>query len=148
MNIIDLLLLLTGFAGLILGGNLLVQGAVAIARRLNISPMIGLTIIAVGTSLPELITSVIAARRGQSDVALGNVIGSNIFNILGILGLTSVLRPIEIPPVIISLDIWVMTASTILLMVFAWSGQRLDRREGLLMVSGYAAYLVWLGINQ
>lgn len=141
--------MIIGLGVTIVSARLLVSNAISIATGLGVSEaLIGLTIVAVGTSLPELITSVIAARKGQSDVALGNVIGSNIFNILGILGVTSLLRPIEIPAVIASLDIWVMTAATVLLIVFAWTGQRINRREGFLMISGYTAYLVWLGINQ
>ena len=106
--------------------------------------MIGLTVVAVGTSLPELITSVVAARKGQSDVAIGNFIGSNIFNILGILGATALLKPIGVPPQFIQLDIWVMLSATALLLFFARTGWCIGRGEAALMLTGYASYTAYL----
>lgn len=96
---------------------------------------------AIGTSLPELATSIIAARKGQSDVAFGNVVGSNIFNLLGV---TATLQPINIPPVMAAVDIWVMAAATLTLLIFAWTGWRIDRREGAVLLLCYGGYLVWL----
>lgn len=141
--------MLVGLSIMLVGAHLLVSSAVDIASTLGISEaVIGLTVVAIGTSLPELVTSVIAARKGQSDVAFGNIVGSNIFNILGILGVTSILRPIDVPSVIASLDIWIMLSATVLLVVFAWSGRRIARREGAFLAIGYTVYLAWLVSNQ
>ena len=126
-------LALVGLVSTIFGARLLVQGAVAIAQGLGMSEtVIGLTIVAIGTSMPELVSAVIAVRKGQGDVAMGNVIGSNIFNILGILGITAIVHPMTVPPEIICLDIWVMTAATAGLIAAAWQGWRVARVEGAL----------------
>ena len=133
------------FVGLvvtILGARFLVSGAVSIAQAAGLSEtVIGLTIVAIGTSMPELVTSIIAVRKGQGDVALGNVLGSNIFNILGILGITALVQPMIVPAEIIRLDIWVMCAATVLLLLFARSGWTISRREGTLFALAYAVYL-------
>ena len=141
----NVIVLISGMAITILSAGYVVQGAVSLATELGISEtVIGLTIIAIGTSLPELITSVIAARKGQSDVALGNVIGSNIFNILGILGVTALLQPMDIPAAIVTQDIWIMLGVTALFVIFARTGWRISRREGLVMALGYCAYVGYL----
>lgn len=138
-------LFVVGLAATVFGARLLVGGAVELARGYGISEtIIGLTIVAVGTSLPELVTSVMAAIRRQGDVALGNVIGSNIYNILGILGITAILIPIPVPPEIMRLDLWVMIAVTALLLIFAFTGRKLSRMEGGVLTAGYAAYLAVL----
>ncbi|WP_418595318.1 calcium/sodium antiporter [Ponticoccus sp. (in: a-proteobacteria)] len=140
-----LALAVVGLVVTILGARALVTGAVQIAQAVGLSEtVIGLTIVAIGTSMPELVTSVIAVRRGQGEVALGNVLGSNIFNILGILGVTALVSPLAVPPEIIRADIWVMSAAAVLLVVFARTGWRLGRREGAVMLGGYAAYMGWL----
>ena len=132
----------------VLGARFLVQGAVGLAQAAGVSEaVIGLTIVAIGTSLPELVTSIMAARKGESDVALGNVIGSNIFNILGILGVTALVHPIAVPAEILRLDIWIMGAATLVLIWVSMTGWRIGRREGLAMVAAYAAYLAWLGVG-
>ena len=137
-------LLLAGLLATIVGAKLLVTAAVSMATAWGISEAtIGLTIVAIGTSMPELITSVIAARKGQSDVAFGNVVGSNLFNILGILGITAMLKPLQVPAAIASFDIWVMLLATALLIVVAISGWRITRREGTLLVLGYVSYIVY-----
>ena len=137
-----------GLIALFVGSSLLVEGAVNIARAAGISEaVIGLTILAIGTSLPELVTSIMAARKGESDVALGNVIGSNIFNVLGILGVTALVHPIAVPAEILRLDIWIMGAATLVLIWVSMTGWRIGRREGLAMVAAYAAYLAWLGVG-
>lgn len=129
----------------IVGARLLVSGAVSAAQAIGISEaVIGLTVVAIGTSMPELATSVIAMRKGQGDVAFGNVIGSNIFNILGILGVTAIVQPMQAPPEIIRFDIWVMAAAAVLLVLFARSGWRIGHLEGVLLTSLYLAYLAWL----
>jgi len=94
--------------------------------------------------MPELVTSIIAVRKGQGDVALGNILGSNIFNILGILGLTAIVQPLSVPVQIVQFDIWVMLATTLLLVTFARTGWRIGRAEGGIMVASYFAYLGWL----
>lgn len=134
-----------GLLGIVAGANLLIGGAVGLARSFGISEtIIGLTIVAVGTSLPELVTSVIAAFKRHGDVALGNVIGSNIFNLLGILGATALYRPIAVPEEILDFDSWVMLVATALLIVFAMTRRKIERWEGTLLFGGYGAYLAVL----
>lgn len=129
----------------IVGARWLVDGAIALARGLGVAEaVIGLTIVAVGTSLPELVTSVIAARRGHGDVALGNVLGSNIYNVLGILGVTAAIAPIAVPEQIGSLDVWVMLLATLLLLGAVATKRRVTRAEGGVFVLLYAAYLGYL----
>lgn len=136
---------LAGLVITIFGARFLVSGAVTIAQAAGLSEtVIGLTIVAIGTSMPELVTAIIAVRKGQGDVALGNVIGSNIFNVLGVLGITAVVHPVAIPPEIIRLDIWVMAASSLLLILFALTGRKLSRAEGAFFLLGYAAYVAVL----
>jgi cation:H+ antiporter len=127
------------------GARLLVDNAIVVARDIGVSDtIIGLTVVAVGTSLPELVTSAVAAFRRHSDVALGNIIGSNIYNVLGILGITALVAPIRVPPEIIRLDIWVMVAATALVVLFVRTGMRIVRLEGLALLLAYAVYLGWL----
>ena len=137
-----------GLVVTVFAAKFLVQGAVAVAADLGVSEtVIGLTIVAIGTSMPELVTSVVAARRGQVDVALGNIIGSNIFNVLGILGATAMISPFAVPSQIVAFDIWVMVAATVALCTVAVTGWRITRGEGgALMISyvGYLSYLVWM----
>lgn len=126
------------------GGNLLVTSAIAIAADLGVSDeVIGLTVVAVGTSLPELATSVIAALRKQGEIALGNVLGSNIFNILFIGGLTGIIAPTIIPPSILAVDLWVVVGASLVVMLLAYTGRRLSRLEGAVMVALYAAYTLF-----
>ena len=119
-----------GAAVIIVGGDLSVDGAVAIAKQLGISEaVIGLTIVALGTSLPELVTSVVAARKGNSDIALGNIVGSNIFNALLILGTTAIIKPIPVPFTSI-IDLFILLGVSIYLSITARTGKRLTRLEG------------------
>lgn len=142
---LSLLIALVGLVIIIFGARFLVSGAVSIAQTAGLSEaVIGLTIVAIGTSMPELVTSVIAVRKGEGSVALGNVLGSNIFNILGILGITVLVKPMDVPSEIASLDIWVLCATTLILVAFARSGWTISRREGGLLTLGYAAYLTVL----
>jgi cation:H+ antiporter len=139
------LLAFGGIAVLVFGATLLVDGAIQIARDYGISEtIIGLTVVAVGTSLPEFATSAVAAYRKEADVAIGNVVGSNIYNILGILGVTALVQPIPMPPEIMAVDIWVMLAAAVVLVVFALSGLRINRWEGGLLLAGYVAYIAVL----
>lgn len=142
---VSLVLFLVGLALIVLGAQGLVTGAVALAGKLGLSDaVIGLTVVAIGTSMPELVTSVIAARKGQGAVAFGNVVGSNIFNILGILGATALVKPLEVPARFAQLDIWVMLAATALIVWMARSGWTLSRREGAVLLGLYGVYMVWL----
>ena len=135
-------LTLLGLLVLIGGGHLLVGAAVDIARIFGLSEtLIGLTIVAVGTSLPELVTTVIAAWRKQAEVAFGNVIGSNIYNILGIGGATMLLAPGAIPNDLITRDLPVMAGSAILLLLICFFYRRFGRVTGFLLVAGYCVYL-------
>lgn len=131
--------------GLIVGGGIvLVDAAVQIATVLGVSDtVIGLTIVAVGTSFPELVTTVVASIRKQSDIALGNVLGSNIYNVFFIGGVTGLVAPGPVPASILSGDIWILLAAAIVAVVFAFTGGRLGRREGGVLVLTYVAYLVW-----
>ncbi len=132
-----------GLAALIGGAHLLITSAVEIATEFGISEtIIGLTLIAVGTSLPELSVSVIAAFRRHTDVALGNILGSNIFNILGILGISSLITELPVNERIVNIDQWVMAGSALLLIAFIISGWRLNRIEGGILLSIYIAYTV------
>lgn len=134
-----------GLVGVLTGARFLVAGAIDIASQLAIpEAVIGLTIVAVGTSLPELAATIAAAIRRQGDVAFGNVIGSNIFNAAGILGTVALAGPLETPARILGEDVWVMLAATAILLVFAFTGQRVDRREGALLLALYAAYIAWI----
>jgi cation:H+ antiporter len=132
-------------AGLVLtllGARLLVGGAIGLAATAGVpDTVIGLTIVAVGTSLPELVTTAAAVRQGRGDVALGNVIGSNIFNLLGILGATALIRPLAVPEEILRFDIWAMLAATAALVIVARTGWRIERAEGAGLLAAYAAYL-------
>ena len=134
-----------GMALTVGGANLLVNNAIVIAREFGVSDaVIGVTVVAIGTSLPEMVTSVVAAVRRHADVALGNVIGPNIFNVLFTLGVTSMVQPIRVPPEIARLDIWVMLAATALLVLFVRTGMKIVRWEGLALLTAYAAYIWWL----
>ena len=133
-----------GLVALVLGSNIFVDHASDLALALGISEgVVGLTVVAGGTSLPELATSVVAARKGQSAMAIGNVIGSNVFNILLILGLTATISPLAIEGVT-SLDMSVMLASAVLVWLFSFTRYKVERWEGAVLVIGYLAYLAWL----
>jgi cation:H+ antiporter len=136
--------LFAGLALLVVGADRFVSGASEIARALGIAEaVIGLSVVAIGTSLPELATSVVAAVRGETDLALGNVVGSNIFNVLGILGVTGLVHPLPLPPGAL-LDMAVMVATAMLVIPLARTGWSLNRIEGISLVTLYAAYLGWL----
>jgi cation:H+ antiporter len=139
-------MIIGGLLALVFGGQLVVNNAIALAQHFGLSErLIGLTILAAGTSLPELATSAVAAYRKNTDIAIGNVIGSNIFNIFFILGITSTVQPISYNTAM-NFDLKVLGASTILLMVFMFTlnTRKLDRWEALLMLGGYLAYTLVL----
>lgn len=132
---------------LVLGAQALVDSAVSLGRLLGVGELvIGLTVLAVGSSLPELATSVTAALRGERDIAVGNVIGSCTFNLLGCLGLTALLAPdaLPVPPSVARFDLWVMVAATIALLPVAMSGRLIARWEGVVLLSYYGAYIAYL----
>lgn len=131
-----------GIIGLPLGAHFLIVGAVDIAKTLGLSEaVIGLTIVAIGTSLPELATTIAAALKKQADVALGNVIGSNMFNILAIMGAASFFGPLSVPPELLRLDLWVMLASSLILIPFVFKGFQFTRPIGIAFVALYGFYL-------
>ncbi len=135
--------LVLGLVCLVVGSRLLLRGAVDLSAQLGIpEAVIGLTLVAVGTSLPELAVSVIAAIRRHADVAVGNILGSNIFNLLGILGVSALLQPLPVHARVLAFDQWVMLASAGLLMLFLYTGMRLSRLEGGVLLTAYIAYLV------
>ena len=139
---IAIFLTIIGLIGLPLGAHFTVEGAVATARLLGVSDTtIGLTVVAIGTSLPELSATLMAAIRGKGSVALGNVIGSNIFNLLAIIGITAVVVPIQVPAELIAFDLWVMLAAAMFLTAFAYRRERIGPRIGLGMTSIYVGYI-------
>ena len=144
---LSLLLLVVGIGLLVLGSQLLVTGAVSIATGLGVSSLVvGLTVVAIGTSLPELATSIIAVRRGERDMAVGNIVGSNIFNIGMVLGLPAIIfgEGIPVPAAAIALDLPVMLATAIALLPIAFTGFIIARWEGGLFVAIYVAYTAYL----
>ena len=131
-----------GIGFLIAGADLLVTGATALARAAGVSEeVIGLTLVAVGTSLPELATSIVAAMRRQPDVCLGNVLGSNIFNLLGVTGAAAMVTPIAFHPKILTFDLWALVAVTALLIAVMLTGRRISRIEGAALLVLYTAYI-------
>ncbi len=137
-------LVLIGFAGLIAGSHLFVTGAVDLAKTWGASDaVIGLTVVAFGTSLPELATSLVAAIRRHGDVAIGSIVGSNIFNVLGILSVAALLQPIDTSE-ISRLDLGVMLVTAVALLPLAHSGGRINRIEGAALLSVYIGYTAWL----
>lgn len=135
--------LVLGLLGLPLGADLLVDSAVAIARDYGVSEtVIGLTLVAVGTSLPELATTVMAAIRKQADVALGNVIGSNMFNLLAIIGVASLVGPMQVPAEMLTFDLWVMLGASALLFPFVFLRWNMTKPWGFALTGLYAAYVL------
>ncbi len=139
----DLFFIAAGLVALVAGGKLSVDSAVNIAQSLHVPEVIiGLTIVAVGTSLPELVTSIIATLRGQTDLAVGNIVGSNIFNLLFVMALSSSVRPINVP-LSGNADLYVMTFLSFLLFPLAISQRKIVRLEGLLLLVIYITYMAW-----
>lgn len=141
------ILIVVGVAGIILGGNFVVEGATRAAKLFGMSDtLIGLTIVAIGTSLPELVTSVVAAVKGESDLALGNAIGSSIFNIVFILGMSAVISPMTVD--VLSLyDTLILIAISAVCLLFAATKKKIARWEGAVMVGIYAAYMAYIIIR-
>jgi cation:H+ antiporter len=138
----DGLLVLAGLAALVGGAELLVRAAVAFARAAGVSELtIGLTIVAVGTSLPELATSTVAAFRKEADIAVGNIVGSNIFNVLAILGIAPLIRPIAVDASLYNRDMWMMLGLSLLLPLVARAGYRIGRVKGAVLIASYVGYI-------
>lgn len=143
----DIILIIIGLVGIIGGGELVVNSATSIARQIGISDnVIALTVVAIGTSLPELVTSVVAARKGECDIAIGNVIGSNIFNILFILGLSSVVNPISFG-LDTFIDIIIMGLIGIIVFFFVLKNYRIGNKKGPIMIGLYILYTIYILIR-
>ena len=143
----SLIFIIVGAAAIALGSDWVVDGATTVASAMGISQnLIGLTIVAFGTSLPELVTSVVAAKKKEVDMALGNVIGSNIFNILMVLGMAAAISPMAFLTENI-IDIVILIVFSVIVWIMAWTKKELDRKEGILMVLLYAAYVVYICIR-
>lgn len=134
-----------GILGLAGGAYLLVESSITIAKHFQVPDLvIGISIVAIGTSLPELATSVVASYRGESDISVGNVIGSNIFNVLLVLGLVAVIMPISVGPQAISVDMWVMLAISVIIWPVMRTGLSISRIEGSILLIGYLGYMIYL----
>ncbi|MCC4722213.1 calcium/sodium antiporter [Salinicoccus sp. RF5] len=143
----NILLTIGGLIAIVFGGSMVVDGAIEIALALGMSEtLVGLTIIAVGTSLPEIITSITAAMKNQGDIAFGNIVGSNIFNILFVAGASSTIAPLAIESKLF-FDGWVMVVLTVLLLIFSRTHFRIGRKEGAVMLAAYLAYLAYIIIR-
>lgn len=138
-------LVVGGIGLLVFGADVMVGAGTRLAAQLGVPDrIIGLTIISLGTSLPELSTCIVAARRGQADLAIGNVVGSNIFNILCVLGLASVVHPLQVEPAILNVDSMVMLGASLMLLPIIRIGHLISRREGVLFLTLYAGYIAYL----
>jgi cation:H+ antiporter len=143
--VLSIAFIVGGIIGLVIGSHLLIDGATAIAKSFGISDaIIGLTLVALGTSLPELATSLVAAIRRHGEVAMGNVVGSCLFNILAIMGVTAMVKPLPVPEQFLHYDLWVMLAATIILTVFAFRCRPIGRATGLVLTLFYAIYILSL----
>ncbi len=139
---LDIAMVAGGTAAVVAGGKLLVDGAISVAQAFDVSDeVIGLTLVAIGTSLPELATSIMAALRKHSDIALGNVLGSNVYNILGIAGITALIKPLPVSAHMVKVDIPVMIAVSVALFVLAVVVRRFGKRVGYAFLAGYAVYI-------
>lgn len=144
---VDLLMVAGGLVLLVLGARFLVDAAIEIAKAAGLSEaVIGLTIVAIGTSLPEFATSLVAALKKEADIAVGNVIGSNIFNILCILGISATVTPLSSSG-ITAIDLGVMAAFAVVLWIFSRTGFRITRAEGLILLAAYVGFLAWLVVQ-
>lgn len=144
----SILLSILGVVGIIVGSQIVVDAATNIAVSWGMSQnLVGLTIVSIGTSLPEFVTSVVAARKGESDIAIGNVVGSNIFNIFFVLGISSTIHQIQVHPIVF-IDMLVMILVTLIIYILATTKRTINRSEGLCAILLYAAYMVFIIIRQ
>ena len=136
-----------GALGLGFGGKAIVEGASYLASALGVSAeVVGLTVVAVGTSLPELVTSVVAAARQQADIAVGNIVGSNVFNLTAVLGVATLVREFPVDPIVLSLQLPAVLAMSLLLWPIAWSRRRVSRAEGVLLLVVYCGCTAWIAL--
>jgi cation:H+ antiporter len=136
----SIILIVLGCIMIVVGGNFVVNSATSIAQAFGLSEtLIGLTIVAIGTSLPELVTSIVASRKGENDLSLGNVVGSNIFNILMILGISTTIHPIQLESSFL-FDTLFLAAVSVIILIFAKTKGKISRKEGLIMLAFYIAY--------
>lgn len=143
----DIIYILVGIIGIIIGGQLVVNSATDIAEMLNVSQnVIALTIVAIGTSLPELVTSAVAAKKGESDIAIGNVVGSNIFNVFFILGLSAAISPITFG-IESFIDIIIMLAASVMVYLLTLKNFRIGNKKGIILLATYALYMVYILIR-
>lgn len=141
----SILLAVGGMLVLFAGGDLVVRGAVPLARLMGISDIvIGASLVAVGTSLPELATALVAARRRQADIIIGNLVGSNLFNILGALGLSALIRPVQVAPSLLRFEFLALLLFTGAMAVVLYTGQRVSRAEGGVLLASYVVFMTWL----
>lgn len=146
--LLSILFLLIGFTGLLFGADWLVHGAIDIATHFGMEErVIAVTVVAFGTSIPELITSGVAAIKGETDISIGNLIGSNVFNIMAVIGLTAIIRPIGVSSSIISSDMWWMIAIAVALIPLMILGRKIGRFKGTLLLGTYIAYITILVIS-
>ena len=146
--VIDIVLIVVGIVVVLWGADRLTDGAVAVAQRLRIPEMvIGLTIVALGTSLPELVTSLVAYKKGENSIALGNIIGSNLFNILFVLGIAGAISPLELLRENVT-DSIICLAITVITFVFAVTGKKINRAEGFIMLLIYAGYMAFVFLRE
>ena len=139
---IALLLIVIGLGALLGGADMLVEAAITLARAYGVSELIiGLSLIALGTSLPEVVMAVVASLKKQSEMVIGNIVGSNIFNLLFILGVTAILKPIPVSPRVLTTDLWILLAATLLLAVLLLQRANIGRPLGLLMLGAYCLYI-------
>ncbi|MCP4933171.1 MAG: calcium/sodium antiporter [bacterium] len=144
-NLKILAFLLAGIVGLPFAAHITVEGASDIARQFNVpDETIGLTLLALGTSLPELATTLTAAIRGHAALALGNVLGSNLFNLLAVMGVTAMVAPVPVPEIITSIDLWVMLAATVILLPYVLGGREICRVTGSVFLTAYIAYIYFV----
>ena len=140
--------ILAALAGLVLGAQVLVTGAIGLARALDVSErVVGLTVVAIGTSLPEVAVSIAAALRKQQEMAVANIVGSNIFNLLMILGAAALTRPLPIDSRMIAIDLWVMLAFTLLILPLVYRTRTLGRLGGACLLAAYAGYVGWMALT-
>ena len=146
--LLDALLLLAGLVGMVLGADQLVVGSSDIARAVGVSEaVIGLTLVALGTSLPELVLCVQAARCGHNDIVLGNVLGSNVFNLLAVLGIAALVAPINVPLELVTRDVWIALGFSVALLPLMAIRGRLGRPEGAVLLAAYLAYIAFIGLT-
>ena len=144
---LQVLALVAGIVVIIVGAELLVDGSIEVARSLEVSEaIIGLTVVAVGTSAPELVTTLVSTVRGHRDIAIGNLLGSSVYNIALILGITTLVAPsgLEVPPEVVAADLLLLAVVALITVPVLLSGQRMTRGEGGAFVAAYVGYLLWL----